>query len=124
MTNTETNWSTFYSELQKQAQVPNAAAETIEASHAIFRGMYLDLGDLKQKIIDSNVNPMIVTVYADVLNIPANLNWLLNQQALVLNARRIQCGESATVLLNYRDGQASSLVVYTHDISEIGRAHV
>lgn len=110
------NWSLFYKDLQNQAKVPNATIETIEESHAVFSDMYLDLGVIKQTITDSNSTPLIVTIYADVLNIPDNLNWLLDQQALVIKARKIQCGTSATILLDFRSNMESSLVLYTHDL--------
>src|ERR1700704_583428 len=76
-TNGASPYSSLYDQLQADAAVPDASVELLEQTHAVFQGMYLDLGFVKGKIVDSGFNPPVVTVYADVLSLPDNLKWSL-----------------------------------------------
>lgn len=47
------DWSAFYTDLQDRAQVPGAARTDIDANHAVFQAMYLDLGEIHRALVDS-----------------------------------------------------------------------
>src|SRR3982074_401626 len=51
--------SSLYAALQADASVPDASVELIDQNHAVFQGMYLDLGDVKRKIAASGFSPPV-----------------------------------------------------------------
>ena len=110
------DWPAFYVELQKNGHVPDASRVTIEPAGATFRGMFLDLADIRTKILDSGVSPVLTTIYADVLRIPDSLNWLLKTAGLVIYARRIEVAGKATIILDYRSSTVAQLVVFAREM--------
>lgn len=121
-TNGASPYSSLYDQLQADAAVPDASVELIDQNHAVFQGMYLDLGVVKGKIVDSGFNPPVVTVYADVLSLPDNLKWSLASAGLVVFARRIEVGASVQVFLDYRQSQSARFVLFTNDVVGISGA--
>ena len=109
-------YSSLYSQLQTDANIPNASVEIIDQNHAVFQAMYLDLGVLKQKIADSGLSPAVVTVYADVLSVPDDLKWSLGGAALVVNARRLEVGSSVQIFLDFRKSQSARFVLFSTEI--------
>ncbi|MBV8634660.1 MAG: hypothetical protein JO002_09245, partial [Burkholderiaceae bacterium] len=110
------DWAALYGELAIEGKIPNASGAQVDARNAVFRSMYLNLADLKQQIAASGQQPTHVTVYADVLAIPAGLSWLLAAGALVVYARRIEVDASASVLLDYRTSSTAALLVFCQEM--------
>jgi hypothetical protein len=110
------DWQALYEDIKKRGDVPYASSESIGSTTATFQAMYLDLAEIKSKIIGAGFDPPLVTVYADVLNIPAGTNWLLQNAALLLIARRIQTGGDVVVSLDFRSGETADLVVFANQI--------
>jgi len=109
------DWPSLYADIETRGDIPYASSQTIDAVHATFQGMYLDLAEIKQALTASGMNPPLVTVHADVLNIPEDTTWLA-QDILLLYARRIQAGAGNTINLDYRTEQLASLVVYCTEL--------
>jgi hypothetical protein len=109
------DYAALYSNLQTAGSVPNASVEIVDRNHAVFQSTYLDLAQVKQKLIDSGQNPPLVTVYADVLSAPDELKWSLAGSALVVYARRIQAGNSVQINLDYRTTQSARFVLFTRE---------
>jgi hypothetical protein len=78
--------------------------------------MYLDLGTVRDALRSADAEPPIVTICADVLNIPDRFDWRLRRTELVIVARRIQSAGYATLNLDYRDNGAASLSLFTEEI--------
>jgi hypothetical protein len=110
------DWQQLYNNIGQQGDVPYASSESISSTSAIFQAMYLDLAEIKSKVSGSGFDPSLVTVYADVLNIPPGTNWLLQNAALFLVARRIQTGAEVVVSLDFRSGETASLVVFANQV--------
>lgn len=110
------DWSAFYSDLQTKGNVPDASISTIGVNNAIFRGMFLDLSEIRDKIRLSGFTPIMTTIYADVLAIPNLTDWLLESSALVVFARRIEVADSATIILNYQNSDTVQLVLFASEI--------
>ncbi len=108
-------WASLYADLAVKGNVPYASSQTIDSVHSIFQAMYLDLADIKRTLAASGESPEIVTLYADVLNIPAGTTWLAHD-AMLIYARRVQVGPGATVHLDYRSDQVASLVLFCSEI--------
>ncbi|TFW31059.1 hypothetical protein [Duganella callida] len=111
-----TDWATLYRDLASEGQIPQASGAQIDARNAVFRSMYLNLADLKQQIAASGMQPTHVTVYADVLTIPAGLSWPLAAAVLVVYARRIEVDPSAAVLLDYRASSSAALLLFCDEM--------
>ncbi len=110
------DWSTFYKDLQEKGKLPNYANE-IFGSQTMFRNMYLDLGVVKDKIAASGITPLVTTLYTDVLHIPDNTNWALKDSALVVFARRIEIGDNASMILDFRESEKARLILFSNEIT-------
>jgi hypothetical protein len=113
---TATDWLTYYSELQKKGNIPNASCAIVNKDNAIFRDMYLDLAVIKEKIRNSGLTPSLTTIYADVLTINDYTSMLLDSSGLIIYARRIEASENASILLNYEKSSTAQLVVFASEI--------
>ncbi|MFC4817484.1 hypothetical protein [Flavobacterium sp. GCM10023249] len=111
-----TDWSTYYSELQKKGNIPNASSAIVNRDNAIFRDMYLDLAAVKEKIRNSGFTPSLITIYADVLTISDFTSMLLDSSGLIIYARRIESSENASILLNYEKSSTAQLVIFASEI--------
>lgn len=110
------DYASLYAGLQTTGAIPNASVELIDQNHAVFQGMYLDLGVIKQKLATSGLNPPVVTVYADVLVVPDGLKWSLASAGLVVFARRIEVGSTVQVFLDFRASQAARFVLFSTEV--------
>lgn len=106
------DWQIFYDDLQSKGHIPNAASKEITAQTAIFRGMYFSLSDIQEEIRSSEYNPIMTVIYADVLNIDNQTNWLLQSTGLVIFSRRIEVGTDASILLDYQKTSSAQLVIF------------
>jgi hypothetical protein len=113
--NLPTDWSAFYNNLQTDGNIPDGSCATVDASNGLFSGMYVDLGEVSQQIAASGYTPFMTTVYADVLNIPADLVMALNGTGLLIVARRIEVQGNAQVYLDFRTSQNASLLLYASE---------
>jgi hypothetical protein len=113
---TSTDWSSYYSDLQKKGNVPNASAAIINKNSAIFRDLYLDLATIKDNIRTSGFTPAMITIYADVLNISDFTNVLLASTGMVIYARRIEVSGSATIILDYQNDAMAQVVIFASEM--------
>lgn len=111
----QSDWASFYEQFQASANVPDVTQAQITAQRAVFRGMYLDLGQVAAQVRASGVQPLVTQVYADVLNIPPNASWALAGTGLQIIARHIQVAQGYTVYLDYRHGSDARLVVFANE---------
>ena len=111
------DWSDFYKGLQARANVPDSTITIIDASHAVFQAMYLDLAEIKLALLNSEFNPPLVTVVADVLNVPAGTNWSLAGSVLQIQARRVQTVNDFKINLDYRGSTTASFLLYCLELA-------
>ncbi|MGK9168465.1 hypothetical protein KXR53_19285 [Inquilinus limosus] len=109
-------WSALFEAIETRGGVLDASSEMVGPDAAGFRAMYLDLGAIRETLRSADAEPAVITICADVLNIPHRLDWRLQRAALVIVARRIQSAGYATVSLDYRDRTAASLTVFTEEL--------
>jgi hypothetical protein len=110
-------WSTLYKNLEAQGNVPHASSTTIDAAHAVFQAMYVDLSDVKAALTNSGFDPPLVSVIADVLDVPSGTSWLLQNAVLVVKVRRLQTDRPLGINLDYRTGTTASLVLYCDELA-------
>jgi hypothetical protein len=111
------DWAEFYQGWQARANVPDPSVTVIDASHAVFQAMYLDLAVIKQQLINSGFNPPLVTVLADVLVVPADTSFSLDSEVLLIAARRLQTESEFRVNLDYRTSATAGLVLYCAELA-------
>ena len=107
-----TDWSSYYDNLQKKGNIPNAAIAITDKNNAVFRDMYVDLATVAESIRKSGFNPSQITIYADVLHISDFANVLLESSALIIYARRIEAKGNSTIILDYRKNNSAKVVVF------------
>ncbi|MEO6700792.1 MAG: hypothetical protein ABI140_00450 [Jatrophihabitantaceae bacterium] len=106
------DWAEFYQGLQARANVPDPSITIIDGTHAVFQAMYLDLAEIKLALRNSGYDPPLVTVVADVFNVPAETTWSLRNTGLQVQARRLQTDGPLRVNLDYRAGTTASLLLF------------
>jgi hypothetical protein len=111
------DWAVLYRGLALSGHVPRATDARISPTSATFRAMYLDLAEVKAALDAAGVHPAQVTLYADVLSIPSGFTWVLADAALLVQARRLEVGSGASVLLDYRRGKLAQLVLFAAELS-------
>ncbi|GAB2962176.1 hypothetical protein GCM10027048_33230 [Hymenobacter coalescens] len=111
------DWAALYTTLEVQGRVPHATDARITPASATFRGMYLDLQAVQSQLSAAGPVPPVVTLYADVLTVPDHFTWVLNGTALVVQARRVEAGAQAAVVLDYRQSRTASLVLFMAESS-------
>lgn len=115
---TPINWQQLFAEIEKQGKVPSGSSQLIGTSAATFQAMYLDLGVIKEALRAADAQPLLTTIYADVLNIPSGLSWRLRNQNLAIFARRIEAGANVQFNLDFRDNTSASLVIFANELSQ------
>lgn len=111
-----TDWSLYYSNLQKKGSIPNAAIALIDKNNAIFRDMYLDLATVTDSVRNSGFSPSQITIYADVLHVGDFANVLLESAALIIYARRIEVAGSSTIILDYQKNNTAKVVIFAAEM--------
>ncbi|HEY5820512.1 MAG TPA: hypothetical protein VIT20_00960 [Propionibacteriaceae bacterium] len=115
------DWAEFYRGWQTRGAVPGSSFTVINANHAVFQAMYLDLSEIKLALLSSGFDPPLVTIIADVLNVPADLSWSLNSEVLQIQARRLQTETEFRVNLDFRTSVTTSLVLYCAELDGSAR---
>ncbi|MCC3332282.1 hypothetical protein [Nocardia abscessus] len=111
------DWRTLYGDIEQQGNVPCASATVIDATHAVFRAMYLDLGEVQTALHNSGFDPVLVTLVADVVNVPAGISWQLQETVLWIQTRRMQSDEPFTVTLDYRNDHGARFVLFCDELA-------
>lgn len=112
-----TDWSSYYGNLQKKGNIPNAAIAITDKNNAIFRDMYVELAMVKDKIRNSGFSPSQITIYADVLYINDFTDILLESAALIIYARRIEVEGNSTIILDYQKNNTAKVVLFAAEMS-------
>lgn len=107
----------FFDALEKTGHVPYASEQTIQRNAAVLRAMYLDLAEVTERIGKSGFTPSLVTLYADVVNIPAGFTTQLSDSALVIVARRVDVGADAKVMLDKGRHGTASLMLFANEVA-------
>ncbi|MGI8666825.1 MAG: hypothetical protein ACR2N4_12455 [Jatrophihabitans sp.] len=116
------DWAEFYQGLQARANVPDPSITILDSTHAVFQAMYLDLAEVKLALRNSGFSPPLVTIVADVLNVPAETTWTLQDAVLQVQARRLQTDGPLRVNLDYRTGNTASLLMFCAELDGSVRA--
>jgi hypothetical protein len=114
--NTNTDWAAFYTEVLDQVDIPATSREDYSSTSITVRNLLVQLNDIYAAALQKGLEASIVSVYADVVHISGTI-ILTNPAGLLISARRIEVDPGAQIILDYRSGQVSKLVVYTHEIA-------
>ena len=117
VTGTSVDWSTLYSNLQTKGSVPDASSSVVSSNSTIFRNMFLDLAVIQATLLKTGTQPVMTTLYCDVLSIPDQTIWLLQSAGLIIYARRIEVLGSAKIIIDYSTDNSSQLILFGSEIS-------
>ena len=98
------DWVNIYKTIQKDAQIPGISSVKDRGSQFIFRDMFVELDDVLKAVTEATSAPVMVFVYADVVRMPSERNWALNNLGLFIAARRIDATTGTFFQLDYRTG--------------------
>jgi len=110
------DWPALFDAVAARGGVLSASGRTIGPDEAAFRGMFLDIGEIREALQADGLAPAVVTVCADVLNLPDGFDWTFRRTALVIIARRIQSSGYASFNLDYRSDATASLTVFAEEV--------
>ena len=108
----ELKWAEFYAGLLARADLPDPSYTVIDDHHAVFQATYLDLADIKVRLGRAGVDPPLITIVADVLNVPAGTGAWLTSGVLQIQARLVKVEEELRVTLDYRTSTTAGVVLY------------
>jgi hypothetical protein len=111
------DWPHLFQQIETAGHVPAASSQVLDGNHAVFRAMYVDLSTVAATVLQSGLNPPLVTIYADVLNIPDGFDYLVQSSALMVLARRVQAGAAARVHVDYRTDASGTLVLFFNELA-------
>lgn len=110
------DWAQLFQGMQSSANVPFTTSQRLDVGGAMYRGLYLNLGEIATEILQSPFNPPLVQIFADVLAIPEALSWPIQNGVLMIVARRVEVGKDVAITIDYQTGTLSSLVLYCDEL--------
>lgn len=108
---TSVDWVELYKYYQTEASCPDMAFHRVTPQQAVFRGLVVDLCNVKKIIAQSDITPNNISIYADVL-IVSDVSWVMDSSSVIIYARRVELSGKALVLFKKKTRQ-SSFVVYS-----------
>nr|MCX3303515.1 hypothetical protein [Bacillus pacificus] len=102
-----TDYKLLYEQLLSQEQIPGVSYLNITNSTYEIRDLFVDLGEVYADIEGKRLNPRKISIYADVVRIPASFSRTITDAELILRSRRVEV-ESAregNLRLNYENGK-------------------
>jgi len=112
-----TDWETLFHEVQQEANIPDCTLTTLNKYHTVVRDMVVDLDKLQATLQQQGVAPLMVSIYADVVRLPAGLNWTLQSSSLTIVARRIETSDQAKITLDFREKANAVLLLYAQEFA-------
>lgn len=102
----------FFATWRNGPEEPAPTFTRIDDRIALFSGRYLDLAEVKAELARSGRRPALVTVWADVLRVPADTSLAITDAMLQLQARRLQIDTTLRVTIDFRRAIAAGLTVF------------
>lgn len=111
------NWEQIYTEVQNAANIPGISNIKNTPSTLFYRDMLVNLDDVVKNIRHRETPPIMIFIYADVVRLPTDQNWLLNNVALFIVTRCIEANYETFFQLDYRNNDKNStLSIYASEI--------
>lgn len=84
----------------------------------VARDIYIDLQtDVAQRLLAASTKPKTISIFADIVYVPATLEMTLNNIALIIVARRIEIEGQARIHLDYRSTFGASILLFTGQVA-------
>lgn len=109
------DWAAIYKSVQDKAKIPGTAKQTA-GTQFIYRDMLVKLDDVLVALAEAAIRPVMIFVYADVVQMPTERNWLLDNVGLFIATRRIEADTGSYFQLDYRSKNNGQLVVYAAEV--------
>lgn len=116
------DYKVLYEELLTNQQIPGTSYLNATRTKYEIRDLFVDLREVFKSIEDSELTPSMISIFADVVQIPNKFSCTLKDMQLVIRARRveIQSEGAAEILLDYKDGgKLSQLTIYGIELSGV-----
>ena len=97
--------------------------EKVSGEKWIIRDLWIDLQkDIGERLTIANPKPKTVSIFADVVYVPANLSMTLKNMGLIIVARRIEVEEQATIRLDFSSSKGATIMLFTAEIGGVLQA--
>ncbi|EOO23734.1 hypothetical protein IIU_06938 [Bacillus cereus VD133] len=118
--NSTMDYKDIYQQLLNNNEIPSVASVNSSALKYETRNLFVDLGEVYSQISQNNIHPKMISIYADVVHIPADFKCTFTDMELVIRARRIEVESKGTAefQLDYRsEHKSAKIVLYAMGIS-------
>lgn len=115
-----TDYKLLYEQLLSQEQIPGVSYLNITNSTYEIRDLFVDLGEVYADIEGKGLNPRKISIYADVVRIPASFSRTITDAELILRSRRVEVesAREANLRLNYENGKRlARITIYALELS-------
>jgi hypothetical protein len=114
--NDSSDYKSIFAAAQAAAKIP-APAETLSAGSTLaVRDLVVSLDTVIAAVAAAPRTPVFVQVFADVVEIPASVNWSLPPLALIIVARRVVAQAGSLLQLDYRTSPDPTILLYAAEI--------
>lgn len=110
------DYRSMFAAAQAAANIPAAAETTSAGSTLAVRDLVVSLDTVIAAVAAAPRTPVFVHVFADVLEIPASVNWPLPPLALIIVARRVVAKAGSLLQLDYRTSPDPTILLYADEI--------
>jgi hypothetical protein len=111
------DWASAYSTLESQTQLPGIAYQNTAGDAWVVRDMVVNLQAVCDSIASATPAPVSVSVYADVVQAPANYSTTLANVGLVIVTRRVEIPGTAQITLAFNTAPDTVLAIYANEIA-------
>jgi hypothetical protein len=111
------DWSTFYRGLEADPRVPAFGHTERGELEWVVQDDVVNLGEVTDTAAYRRARPLVTYVFADVVHVPAGYIQVLDEQLLVIVARRVEVARDAVFYLDYSEGRSAALALYTAEWS-------
>ncbi|ACY13954.1 hypothetical protein [Haliangium ochraceum] len=100
----ETQWSALYQQFDADARIPEHGSAQKSEHLWVVEDDVVDMGDVLGSSAWQQQQPLVTYIYADLLRIPAGFMQVMEQQGLIVVARRVEVDASAYLYIDYQNG--------------------
>jgi hypothetical protein len=103
------DWTALYAGLLAGAGIPAARApDAQQVGQMVVRDLVVDLGEVRDRAVAAGAR--VVSVFADVVHMPADADWTLVDRGLLLHTRRLVATTGRTIHLDTRAGHQDARI--------------
>ncbi|HEY2494749.1 MAG TPA: hypothetical protein VGI33_17790 [Paenibacillus sp.] len=112
---TKVDYKKLYEELLDNQHIPGTFYSSSTKLKYEIRSLFVDLGAVYKDIEEQKLQPRLISIYADIVRMPANFSCTLKDMELIIRTRRVEIESEGTaeIRLDYQNGsKLAQLTIY------------